>query len=276
MAKKNKVMNVKHFFILLITALCCVTEANAYDYPYLILEKTDGTTVSVSTTGISLSVSGTASATLTVNNTAYEVTGLSKMYFSQSALGSEVVTIPSLGWATFCSSSALDFTSVSGLTAYTATVSGETMTLTPLVAAVPGNTGVIVSGVAGDYAVPVVESASALADNDLLGTTSSLTTTGDYKYYALGQVDDNNVGFRLVETGVEIPANKAYYRTSSASAPAYLWLDVDGYSTAIEGIESQTEQTTDDGWYTLDGRKFSSRPTQRGLYIWQGKKYVIR
>lgn len=267
---------MKHFFILLITALCCVTEANAYDYPYLILEKTDGTTVSVSTTGISLSLSGTSSATLTVNNTAYEVTGLSKMYFSQSALGSEVVTIPSFGWATFCSSSALDFTSVSGLTAYTATVSGEAMTLKPLAAAVPGNTGVIVSGVAGDYAVPVVESASAPAGNDLLGTTSSLTTTGDYKYYALGQVDDSNVGFRLVETGVEIPANKAYYRTSSASAPAYFWLDVDGYSTAIEGIESQTEQTTDDGWYTLDGRKLSIRPTQRGLYIWQGKKYVIR
>ena len=29
-------------------------------------------------------------------------------------------------------------------------------------------------------------------------------------------------------------------------------------------------------WYTLDGRQLSGKPTQRGLYIINGKKVVIK
>ena len=268
---------MKHILLTLLAAVCCMTEARAYDYPYLVLEKTDGTTVAVSTTGLTLGVSGSSPATLTVNNTAYAVSNLSKMYFSQTAEGLVVVTIPSLGWATFCSGKALDFTGVSGLTAYTATVSGQTMTLTPLTAAIPANTGIILQGDAGDYQVPAVDSANAPESNDLLGTTAELTVTSDYTYYALGQVANTDVGFRLVQTGITIPAGKAYYRTSSASAPVYFLWDINDGMTGIEGMEAQSVQTSDDdGWYTIDGCQLTGKPAQRGLYIWRGKKYVVR
>jgi len=104
-----------------------------------------------------------------------------------------------------------------------------------------------------------------------------MTVTSDYVYYALGQVANTDVGFRRVEQGVTIPAGKAYYRTSSASAPAYfLWDIIDGM-TGIEGTEAQSVQTIDDdGWYTIDGRQLTGKPAQRGLYIWRGKKYVVR
>lgn len=276
MAKKQ-LMNMKHFLLTLVAAVCCMAEVKAYDYPYLVLEKNDGTTVAVSTAGVTLIVSSVSPVILTVNNTAYAVSDLSKMYFSQSADGSEIVTIPSLGWATFCSGKALDFTSVSGLTAYTATVSGQTMTLTPLTAAVPANTGIILQGDAGDYLIPAVESANAPESNDLLGTIDGLTVTSDYAYYALGQMANTDVGFRLVEQGVTIPAGKAYYRTISTSAPTYLLWNIHDGMTDIEGTEVQTEQPgDDDGWYTLDGRKLTGKPAQKGLYIWHGKKCVIR
>jgi hypothetical protein len=31
-----------------------------------------------------------------------------------------------------------------------------------------------------------------------------------------------------------------------------------------------------DAWYTLDGRRLSGKPTQKGIYINNGKKIVIK
>ena len=30
----------------------------------------------------------------------------------------------------------------------------------------------------------------------------------------------------------------------------------------------------DDGWYSLDGRRLSGQPTQRGIYIYKGRKTI--
>ena len=45
--------------------------------------------------------------------------------------------------------------------------------------------------------------------------------------------------------------------------------------TAIDGItESGTAESRNDAWYTLDGRKLNGKPTQKGMYITNGKKVV--
>jgi hypothetical protein len=31
-----------------------------------------------------------------------------------------------------------------------------------------------------------------------------------------------------------------------------------------------------DGWYSLDGRKLSGKPSQRGMYINKGKKILVK
>ena len=38
------------------------------------------------------------------------------------------------------------------------------------------------------------------------------------------------------------------------------------------------QQTTDygDAWYTLDGRKLSGKPTQKGIYVNSGKKVLVK
>ena len=33
---------------------------------------------------------------------------------------------------------------------------------------------------------------------------------------------------------------------------------------------------TDNVWYTLDGRRLTGVPCQKGLYIHQGKKFIVR
>jgi hypothetical protein len=66
--------------LLSIMALTGVLTAEAEStYPYLTFETTDGDKVSVSTTELSLSISGT---TLTAGSEMFTLTNLSKMYFS--------------------------------------------------------------------------------------------------------------------------------------------------------------------------------------------------
>ena len=40
----------------------------------------------------------------------------------------------------------------------------------------------------------------------------------------------------------------------------------------MEDVRSQME----DVYYTIDGRKVDSKPTQRGVYIMNGKKFVVK
>jgi hypothetical protein len=42
-----------------------------------------------------------------------------------------------------------------------------------------------------------------------------------------------------------------------------------------ENTEAFPQEGLDGVWYSLDGRKLSGKPTQKGLYIHGGKKVVI-
>lgn len=48
-----------------------------------------------------------------------------------------------------------------------------------------------------------------------------------------------------------------------------------GGNTGIENIE-YTVKPQSDAWYTLDGRRLSSKPTKKGLYLQGGKKIVVK
>ncbi|MBR1547200.1 MAG: hypothetical protein IJ637_00535, partial [Prevotella sp.] len=77
------------------------------------------------------------------------------------------------GFATFVAPYALDFSGVTGLTAYTATLAGTTVTLTK-VDNVPAGTGVVLKGDATTYTVPVIAS-SATEKGDLKSSATDLT-----------------------------------------------------------------------------------------------------
>ena len=83
------------------------------------------------TSGIGMSLDG-PTATLTVGGESYRVSDLRYMYFTNSETPENVVVIPSIGWATFCSASALDFSGTDGLTAYKATFGTATVSLSAI------------------------------------------------------------------------------------------------------------------------------------------------
>ena len=53
------------------------------------------------------------------------------------------------------------------------------------------------------------------------------------------------------------------------------WL-CQGNATGIAEMEPAGSRPTDDAWYTLDGRRLTAKPTQRGVYVHKGTKTVIR
>jgi len=42
------------------------------------------------------------------------------------------------------------------------------------------------------------------------------------------------------------------------------------------GILTTNSTNSDNEWYSLDGRKLDGKPTQRGIYINNGNKVVIK
>jgi hypothetical protein len=71
-----------------LTALLGLLTAHAYEYPYLVLQTTDGTVTAVGVESLTLTVSdGTLTVTNSEGTTAFTLTDLSKMYFSTTSTG---------------------------------------------------------------------------------------------------------------------------------------------------------------------------------------------
>ena len=185
-------------------------------------------------------------------------------------------TITSAGWATLYTDMALDFSGVSGLTAYTATCSGSTVTLTP-VSDVPANTGVVLKGSADTYYIPTTESSST-DKGHLLGSASAATAwdayTG-YTLYVLTQASGGvNVEFNPVTSG-EIAAGKAFLKVSSGDSSLAPTLNV-VFAGGTTGIDSavKSDELINKSYYNLAGQRVA-QPT-KGLYIVGGKKVVVK
>ena len=53
-------------------------------------------------------------------------------------------------------------------------------------------------------------------------------------------------------------------------------VSANGETTDIGTIDTRTGEFTPDGWYDMNGRKLSGKPTTKGVYINNGKKVAIK
>ena len=182
----------------------------------------------------------------------------------------EVATITSAGWSTLFTPYALDFSGVAGLTAYTATCDGTTVTLTP-VENVPANTGVVLKGAANDYNIPVIASSST-AQGDLKGSaTDAKAYDESYNYYYLA-MNGANAQFKKLTSG-SIAAGKAYLQLDKATPARELSVSFEEDVTAISSVELSQDKMQNE-FFDLQGRRVA-QPT-KGLYIVNGKKIIIK
>ena len=117
----------------------------------------------------------------------------------------ESVTVSAVGYATYCSANALDFTG-SEVKAYVGTVSNGNLTFTP-VTMVPANTGLLLYKEGGATVnVPVIASADPVGENCLTGVNEAATITSDD--YILNKVGEN-VGFYKAGSFTSLAAHRA-------------------------------------------------------------------
>lgn len=140
------------------------------------------------------------------------------------------------------------------------------------VTAVPANQGIILSGESAsdnEVVLNVVASADAI-DNDLLGTTSEISTEG---IFALGRANGTgNVGF-FRSGKATLPANRAYIKLSNESIQS-LAMNF-GTVTGINNATNSSAVKSNAPIYDLSGRRVFN--TVKGsLYIQQGRKFIAK
>lgn len=101
------------------------------------------------------------------------------------------------------------------------------------------------------------------------------------KYFHLGKedqvIDGNQQCFYKWVKG-NVKSNLAYLQLknpSNANAKTVIYLDWFGDTTGIHDMTAPSQVTSGKTYYTLDGRKVTS-PTQKGIYIINGKKIIIK
>ncbi|MCR5271071.1 MAG: Ig-like domain-containing protein [Prevotella sp.] len=220
---------------------------------------------------ISDGVNTYSSSNTTWTGTEHEVTfTASESTFINSitvSYDSEDIPVSAAGWATYYSSNALDFTGVTGLTAYTATKVGDAVKFNKVTGKVPANTGLLVSGTTAN--VPVAASADAVT-NILKGVTAETVKTAG-TVFVLKQ-GANGLGFYKNTNDFTVRANSAYLpATAVAGARAFIALDDEA-----TGIENLTPALSKGEGVVLDlsGRRVA-KPA-KGLYIVNGKKVVVK
>ena len=181
------------------------------------------------------------------------------------------VKIPASGWGTFCYKYPLDFTAASspeGLKAYAvSSTSSSNATLTQITEKIIGGTGIIINGTPGaTYAIKVADQGTAYSGTNLL--TGTLAPT----YVEEGQYFLKSGRFVYSSAGI-LRENKAYLKKENAPEAAANFGFVTEDATGISEVHNNIT-LDDDKWYDLSGRAVS--PTSKGIYIHNGKKYVIK
>lgn len=125
------------------------------------------------------------------------------------------------------------------------------------------------------------------AANLLHGSDAGGTTTGDGKHYKLTYGNDNTPNANVfgwywgAANGAAF--NQAAHRAwlvlpyDQAGARSFFGLPDDDVVTSLseKGLVN-SEKSAPAQWYTLDGRKLSSKPAAKGVYIRGGRKVVVK
>ncbi len=193
-----------------------------------------------------------------------------------------VVKMNDKGIMTYAGTAGLDFSKVSDLKAYVATdINGSNLTFTAVDEASAG-TGLMLKGTPdATYLIPEKEDAAQPASNYLVGLTVATDvyqTTDDGLAFILANGEHGINWYRLAEEHYVLKAHSAYLRLPSNKLPAArgITMTFDDSTTEVGGMRNENREMRNDAWYTVDGVKLSGKPTRKGLYIFNGKKVVIR
>lgn len=194
------------------------------------------------------------------------------------------ITISNVGVATYCFDFGLDFSNVTDFKAYIATGYNRhtgNVIVQPIKEA-PARTGLYLKGKPGTYQLPIYESDSYFV-NMLKGVTMPTTiqaTEGEYTNFVLYATNSSDACFRPLSDIYNLKANRAYLQIPTIEVAVNGNVNSVGieFEEGVTDIEENNFNTSHSEtiWYSLDGRKFNTKPTQKGVYVVNGRKVVIK
>lgn len=121
------------------------------------------------------------------------------------------------------------------------------------------------------------------AGHDFQSTDEKVKFLGTYAYRTFA-AEDKSILFvggentlYYPETGARIGTQRAYFQiTDASSVKAFVLNFEDGDATRIGSLLPATSTSSPSGWNDLSGRKLQSKPTEKGLYINNGRIYMVK
>ena len=100
---------------------------------------------------------------------------------------------------------------------------------------------------------------------------SVLFLQNNYLYYPNGE-EATTIG----ACRAYFPLNGIYGGTPDLSIKSFVLNFGDGETSIQEIVNGKSSNGKSDEWYSVDGRKLEGKPTQKGIYIVNGKKMLIK
>lgn len=200
------------------------------------------------------------------------------------------ITMNGLGIMSYASDNALDFSNVSDLTAhyasgFTSTANNAGVLTMKQTETTPAGEGLMLKGTANEtFYVPALFNLTpeALTGNNLKGLTKITeveTTEGDKTNFILSQ-QKGVIAWYPLAAKYALKAHSAYLQlltndvfTGDGTRAISMEFE-DGVTTGF--IQIATGEAEDGDWYGIDGIKFNQKPTQRGVYINNGRKVIVK
>ena len=198
------------------------------------------------------------------------------------------VTIADIGYATFSSESALDFTG-SGVEAYYATVDGDAVSFTNAITNPAANTGLLLKAPEGTYEVMVVSEGEDVSSENKLVACAEAKTVGitagcDYGKVFILSKHNEQVGFFKSDNGRTLQAGKSFlYLENPSDARLVYGFPFNEQATGI-CLSTITSPKSEEHVYNLNGQRL--RTPAKGLNIIRsanghlhgknGKKIIVK
>lgn len=200
------------------------------------------------------------------------------------------ITMNGLGIMSYASDNVLDFSNISDLTAhyasgFTSTANNAGVLTMKQTETTPAGEGLMLKGTANEtFYVPALFNLTpeALTGNSLKGLTKITeveTTEGDKTNFILSQ-QKGVIAWYPLAAKYALKAHSAYLQLltndvfTNGGTRAISMEFEDGVTTGF--IQIATGEAEDGDWYGIDGVKFNQKPTQRGVYINNGRKVIVK
>ena len=163
----------------------------------------------------------------------------------------------------------------------------------PIIGTIPANTGVLLYEPVEPTHETITftetgEPTNSVDKGILRGTVTQNFTVGDalqnmpnYKVLTLGKINDK-VGFYIYkknQTGAVLNPYRAYLLHkygATTSGGEVKGIYISGFDE-LTGVQTMEIESTETGnWYSLQGVRLNARPTQRGIYLNNGKKVFVK